>query len=99
MAKPIEVNTYTECTSQIPTGTVITQVPEDDSLPIQIILKLGDKQTILKLDELEAINEAVRDALKEVGWEEKPDESKGKKDPGASPGITSKKEPSAGAPK
>lgn len=67
MAKTIETHRYTEYTHEIVTGTVITQVPEEQDMPVQIIIRTG-KETILKLDELEEISEAVADALKQAGW-------------------------------
>ncbi len=70
MAGDIEVTKYTEYTKQIPTGTVITQIPEDDELPIQIIYK-SDKQTIFKLEELQEVNGAVMESLALAGWEKK----------------------------
>ena len=70
MADDIQVTKYTEYAKQTPTGTVITQIPEDEELPVQIIYR-SDKQTIFKLDELQNINEAVMASLALAGWEKK----------------------------
>ena len=70
MASDIEVTKYTEYAKQIPTGVVITQIPEDEVLPVQIVYK-ADKQTIFKLDELQEINGAVMESLALAGWEKK----------------------------
>jgi hypothetical protein len=70
MAADIQVIKYTEYTTEISGGQVITQVPEESDMPIQIIYKTGT-QVILKLDELDELNAAVRASLKLAGWEEK----------------------------
>ena len=62
----MEAVRYTEYTSTISSGHVTVQVPDDDEMPIQIIVDTG-KSFILKLGEFQEICKAVVDSLRESG--------------------------------
>lgn len=64
----MQITHYTEYMAQISAGSVTVQVPDDEELPVQIIINTG-KMVIFRFDEFQEICKAVTESLKETGRE------------------------------
>ncbi len=69
----MEITKYTEYRTTISSGTVTTQIPEEEEAPVQIILNTG-RQLIMSLEEWGEITNAVTEALSAAGRIEKIEE-------------------------
>ena len=62
----MEVVRYAEYSSQTESGLVTIQIPDDDTMPVQIIINFG-KTFILKFPELQDVCRTVVEALRDAG--------------------------------
>ena len=77
MVNPIlEINRYTEYSSQTSFGSVTIQIPENTDIPVQIIVEHREPETkrfqklILTLDNWDEAAKVIGEALKQSGWEQ-----------------------------
>jgi hypothetical protein len=70
----MDKNVYTEYSETIKVAgeetSVIVQVPQDQNLPVHIILQTGGRLLRYNLAEITGINDVIRNALADAGWEQ-----------------------------
>jgi len=65
----LEVNEYTEYSTQTSFGSVTVQVPKSPVIPVQIIVDHGSKKLILTVEDWDESAGIISEALKREGWE------------------------------